>query len=114
MIDFIRLSENKCQFSFDASVFSESVVLKVLYWLTDDYLIYYKSTDDHIQIIILEKKDEFISEDEFRILKENINQRFIDFKNRDIIIQETKNIRDILYIKAFANNDDYEDFNLIS
>jgi len=62
----------------------------------------------------LEKKDEFISEDEFRILKENINQRFIDFKNRDIIIQETKNIRDILYIKAFANNDDYEDFNLIS
>ena len=35
-------------------------------------------------------------------------------KNRDLITNETKDIRNILYVKAFANNDDFEDFNLAS
>ncbi|MDR1403537.1 MAG: His-Xaa-Ser system protein HxsD [Tannerellaceae bacterium] len=113
MIDFIRLSENQCRFSFDTAIFSEHIAAKVLYWLAKDYLIYWKSKDDPAQTILLEKKDGLISEDEFQILRNDINQRFIDYKNRDIIIRETKNIRDILYIKAFANNDDFEDFNLI-
>ncbi len=113
MIGFTLLSKNQCQFSFDTIIFNENIAAKVLYWLSEEYLIYWKSKDDSIQIVLLEKKNEFISENEFQILKKDINQRFIDYKNRDIIIQETKNIRDILYIKAFANNDDFEDFNLI-
>ena len=42
------------------------------------------------------------------------NQDLIDYKNRDLIMHETKDIRNILYVKAFANNDDFEDFNLVS
>lgn len=113
MIDFIRLSENQCQFSFDISIFSENIVAKVLYWLTDEYLVFWKSKNDNVQTIILENKNKFISENEFLLLKEDLNQRFVDYKNRDIIFKETENIRNILYVKAFANNDDYEDFNLI-
>ena len=112
MIDFIILSKNQCQFSFDTAIFNENIAAKVLYWLSEDHLIYWKSKDEFVQTVLLEKKDGLISEDEFQILKEEINQNFIDYKNRDIIIRETKNIRDILYIKAFANNDDFEDFNL--
>ena len=41
-------------------------------------------------------------------------QDLIDYKNRDLITNETKDIRNILYVKAFANNDDFEDFNLAS
>lgn len=113
MIDFIRLKKNQCQFTFDTAIFKENVVAKVLYWLSEEFLIYWKSKDGLIQTVILEKKNNLISDTDLQILKENINQNFIDYKNRDIIIQETKNIRDILYIKAFANSDDFEDFNLI-
>jgi len=61
----------------------------------------------------LEKKTGVITDTELPILKEKLNRYFIDFKTRDIVNHETQNIRDILYIKAFANNDDFEDYNLI-
>lgn len=104
--------ENKIHLSVDLSIFNEKVISKVLYWLTDRYLIYWQSKSGTKQDIILEKKNSPISEQDFKCLKEKINQDFIDYKNRDIVIEETKNIRDILYIKAFANNDEFEDFNL--
>ena len=66
------------------------------------------------QRIILEQKQLPISPNEFENLKFKINQDFIDYQNREIINKETKDIRTILYIKAFANNDDFEDYNLIT
>ena len=49
-----------------------------------------------------------------RLYRLKFNQDLIDYKNRDLITNETKDIRNILYVKAFANNDDFEDFNLAS
>ena len=50
----------------------------------------------------------------FEYVTHKFNQDLIDYKNRDLITNETKDIRNILYVKAFANNDDFEDFNLAS
>lgn len=112
MIDFI-LTDNRCKLIVDLSVFNERVLSKVTYYLSGEYLIYQQNLENYLQSIIFEKKHGMLSDNDFQALKEKINQLLIDYKNRDIIYQETKNIRDILYVKAFANNDDYEDFNLM-
>ena len=50
----------------------------------------------------------------YEYVTHKFNQDLIDYKNRDLVINETKDIRNILYVKAFANNDDLEDINLVS
>lgn len=112
MIDFI-LKEKRCNLTVDLSIFNERVLSKVIYCLSGDYLVYQQNLENNIQFIMLEKKQGILSSDEFQLLKQKINQLLIDYKNRDIINLETKNIRDILYVKAFNNNDDFEDFNLM-
>lgn len=112
MNGFKRKNDNKICFIVDVSIYNDSVISKVLYWIIETFYIERESLEKNRQQIILEKKKGIISEDEFSHIKEKLNQDFVDFKSRDIINRETQNIRDILYIKAFANNDDFEDFNL--
>ncbi len=112
MIEF-TLTDNRCKLIIDLSVFNDRVISKVTYCLSADYLICQQNLENGYQSVILEKKQGTLSDTEFRFLKEKVNQLLIDYKNRDIVNSETKNIRDILYVKAFANNDDYEDFNLM-
>lgn len=112
MIDFVFI-DNRCKLIVDLSVFNECVLSKVAYSLSGDYLIYQQNLENNLQSIIFDKKNGMLSDSDFQALKEKINQMLIDYKNRDIIHHETKNIRDILYVKAFADNDDYEDFNLM-
>ena len=50
----------------------------------------------------------------YEYVTHKFNQALIDYKNRDLVINETKDIRNILYVKAFANHNDFEDFNLVS
>jgi len=112
MIDF-SLKDNIFQLIVDLSVFNESVLSKVIYYLSAEYIVYQQNIKGNIQSITLEKKNGTPLTNELQALKEKINQLLIDYKNRDIIYRETKNIRDILYIKAFANNENFEDYNLI-
>lgn len=112
MIDFTRISGNQCELVVNISIFSEQVISKMAYWLSENYCIYWDKKSNEEQILLFEKKQGTITEEEYKSMKEKVNQLLIDFKNREIIHQETRNIRDILYIKAFANNDDYEDFSL--
>jgi His-Xaa-Ser system protein HxsD len=113
MIDFNQIAENKIQVKISANVFNEVVITKTLYWLQNNYFVFWNQDDNIIQNIILEKKNGLITDEEFFKIKDQLNQDLIDFKTRDIITQETKNIRDILYIKAFANGEDFEDYNLM-
>lgn len=112
MIDFVIIG-NRCKLIVDLSFFNERILSKVTYSLSGDYLIYQQNIENNKQSIIFEKKRGLFLDKDYHALKEQINQLLIDYKNRDIISQETKNIRDILYVKAFANNDDFEDFNLM-
>lgn len=113
MVSFDRITENKIQLTVDNMVFNNTVITKTLYWIHCDYFVFWNSLKDNLEFIILEKKDGLISEEEFFKLKDQVNQNLIDFKTRDIVNRETKNIRDILYVKAFANGEDFEDYNLM-
>lgn len=94
----------------DTSIYDDAVIDKVLYWLTGDYVIYRKAIPDtSLQEITLEPKNGF-SGIPIGILKEKLSDRFIDFKNRQRVIAETQNLRDLLFAKAFANSNDFVEF----
>lgn len=112
MTDFRQIIENTVHFSVDTLIYNDAVISKVLYWLSDLYLINRNTSTDTIQSIELRKKDGIFTQEEVDQLDRKINQDFIDYKVRDIVGQETRNIRDILYVKAFANNDEFEDYML--
>ncbi|WP_455638525.1 His-Xaa-Ser system protein HxsD [Parabacteroides sp.] len=114
MINAELKSENIFCFTIDASIFSENVITKALYWYTEFYDIYWSKKNDNVHEVILKLKPNTNKSYPFEYVASKFNQDLIDYKNRDLIMHETKDIRNILYVKAFANNDDFEDFNLAS
>ena len=114
MINAKLKSENAFCFTIDTSIFRESVIRKVLYWYSELFNIYWTKKDNSVHEVILELKPNASNSYTFEYVTNKFNQDLIDYKNRDLIMSETKDIRNILYVKAFANNDDFEDFNLIS
>ncbi len=106
-------SENKFCFTIDTDIFGECIITKALYWYTESFIIYWNKISDSICEITLELKPSVNSPYTFEQITSKFNQDLIDYKNRDLIIHETKDIRNILYVKAFANNDDFEDFNIV-
>ena len=112
MTDFRQIAENSIRFLVDIQIYNDTVISKVLYWQTDLYLISRNTSTDTIQSIELKKKEGIFTQEEIDQLERKLNQDFIDYKVRDIVVQETRNIRDILYVKAFANNDEFEDYML--
>ncbi len=114
MINAKLKSENIFYFTIDTSIFGESVITKVLYWYTEFFDIYWSKKSDSVHEVILKLKPNTSKSYTFEYVASKFNQDLIDYKNRDLIMHETKDIRNILYVKAFANNDDFEDFNLAS
>ena len=110
---FLR-SENTFCFTINASIFNERVLTKALYWYAESFIIYWNKNKDNLFEITLELKPSAKKIYTFEYVTHKFNQDLIDYKNRDLITNETKDIRNILYVKAFANNDDFEDFNLAS
>jgi His-Xaa-Ser system protein HxsD len=110
---FKRINDNSIEFGIDTSIFNDAVITKTFYWLSDDFSVFQETSSDKLTVT-LEKQKGSISDQDFILLKTKINQDLIDFKTRDIVNQETKSIREILLVKAFANNDDFEDFNLLA
>lgn len=106
MFDFVLHSNNEFEFKIDLNVYSDAVVSKVLYWLSRDFTIYRKQLTPWQHSILLKKKDNAMPD---VMSEEKIAQLFIDFKVREIINKETEAIRNILYLKAFANYSDLED-----
>lgn len=107
-------SENTFCFNINASIFNERVLTKALYWYAESFIIYWNKNKDNLFEITLELKPSANKIYTFEYVTHKFNQDLIDYKNRDLITNETKDIRNILYVKAFANNDDFEDFNLAS
>lgn len=114
MINAELKSENIFCFTIDASIFNENIITKALYWYTEFFNIYWNKKSDNVHEVILKLKPNTNKSYTFEYVVSKFNQDLIDYKNRDLIMHETKDIRNILYVKAFANNDDFEDFNLTS
>ena len=94
----------------DTLIYNDWVIEKVLYWWTADYVITRENKpDSSLQIVTLRLKDGHNCL-AFQNIVEKISNDFIDYKNRQTIAQETANIRDLLFAKAFANSDDFVEF----
>lgn len=112
MIEFSLLTKNKLCFFINNELYNETVIFKVLYWLSNIYIISTDKNEKYTEIT-LEKEGAYTLE-EIQNINLKISRDLIDYKVRDIVNSETKNIRELLLIKAFANNDEFDDYNIIS
>lgn len=89
----------------DRNIYSDECISKCVYSLSEVFQCN-RQLDGNTESIELIPTNVFISdEDTKRLFLQKLN----DFKLRQIVAEETKDIRTILYAKAFA---DYEDFNI--
>jgi len=93
----------------DKKIYNDAVISKAVYWHTENFVIDRIVSANSETITFLAKKNEFSEAEKEKVLQK-INQDLHDYKLRQIIGQETKDIRTILYVKAFANNDNFEEY----
>lgn len=89
--------------TIDKRVYNDSVISKVVYWMSGDNKIVRTSLDEfseQIEIIATnaEKYESLVEERFFQLLN--------DFKLRQIVAEETRDIKTILYAKAFAEDEE--------
>lgn len=85
-------------FRIDRRLYSDSCISKVVYWLSGQYAID-RHIDGEEEIITIEGCD-----DDNKLL-EDFFEKLNDYKLREVIDTETKDIRTILYAKAFGDFD---------
>lgn len=98
MKSFTVESDNKAVVRIDSGIYSKEVVAKVIYWLSRDFTIM-QNIEGKILTLSLESQN-VMDWDE---VKKSMSQLLADYKMREIIRAETTDIRNILFIKAFAN-----------
>jgi len=90
------------EIEIDNNIYSDSVISKVVYWLSGEYVVERKRRDN-TDILCITTNDESGADE---LLRKKIFLMLNDQKLRNIIEEETKDIRTILYAKAFADFDD--------
>lgn len=83
----------------DRNIFSDSCISTVVYWFSDQYTIQ-RSLQEPIETLTI---DNVSDEKQFRL---EFFQKLNDYKLREQIDQETKDIKTILYAKAFSEFDE--------
>ena len=101
----ISYPENGMCIEVHPKVYSLELLHKCFYWYGDDYDIEINSIQEK-NLILIRSKNQNDSTNYEGILA-RIKRDLIDFKTREIITEETKNIRDLLVAKAFAHEDDF-------
>lgn len=91
--------------TIDRTIFSDEVISKAVYWETNLYIIT-RQLNGNAETLCFEPKQN--CKEEEKALNERFLTRLNDLKVQQIVDNETKDLRTILYIKAFANNDDFE------
>lgn len=85
----------------DSDIYSKDIIAKVVYWFSRDYTIM-QGLDGKDWTLTLETQNAVVWDD----VKKRLSQLLTDYQMREVIAAETKDIKNILYIKAFANVDE--------
>lgn len=101
MKSFTVESEKKAIVRIDTNTCSKEVIAKVVYWFNRDFTIM-QSLDGKDWTLTLETQNIVVWDE----VKKRLSQLFADYQMREVIAAETKDIKNILYIKAFANVDE--------
>lgn len=89
----------------DRNIYSDKCISKTIYSFSKDYS-FARSLVGEVEVIEVAHSDKCKIDDDFEFL---FYQVLNDYKTREIIAEETKNIRTILYAKAFADCEDFND-----
>lgn len=91
---------SRIELILDSNLYNETVIYKCFYWYGRDFSvdIVLSGKEYIVELIPIKKNDSF--DVDFWLKK--IKQDLIDFKLRDIVFGETRNIRELLTAKAFA------------
>lgn len=87
----------------DRNIYNDSCISKVVYILSDKFKCNRQQNGEEENIII-ESSEKGITIDDYEIEKIFL-QTLNDYKLREIIREETKDINTILYLKVFADYD---------
>lgn len=99
------VNQSTAQIIVDRKLYSSEVVHKCFYWYGDKYSVDIKIEEEFFVIVISEISNNGNIEEIFPKIKNDL----VDFKTREIVLTETKNIREILIAKAFAFGDDLDE-----
>jgi His-Xaa-Ser system protein HxsD len=100
-----KIDEKTIELRFDPNLYSSEVLHKCFYWYAEQYSVTIQK-DNQLFIVKIVSK---INDPDFDLLIIKLKTDLIDFKTREIISLETKNIRDLLIAKAFANSDEFDE-----
>ena len=98
MKSFTVESDHRAIVKIDADIYFKGVITKVVYWLSRDFTIM-QNIDGQDWMLSLESQNVVNCDD----VKRRLSQLLTDYQMREVITAETKDIKNILYIKAFAN-----------
>jgi His-Xaa-Ser system protein HxsD len=99
------IDETTIQIKIDNTLYSSEVVHKCFYWYAGKYSVEINTEQNSIVINLSSPNKEWDIESVVSKVKTDL----IDFKTREMISTETKNIREMLIAKAFAHNDEFEE-----
>ena len=85
--------------NIDRNIFSDSCISTVIYWFSNQYTIQ-RTLQESIETLTI---DHVLDEKQFRL---EFFQKLNDYKLREQIDKETKDIKTILYAKAFGEFDE--------
>lgn len=100
-----KIDNRNFELSINSLLYNESVIHKCFYWYCDKFSFDIKIQKD-LFVVSITNFPEHLNFDEILIA---IKKDLIDFKTRDIIANETANIRALLIAKAFAHSDEFDE-----
>jgi His-Xaa-Ser system protein HxsD len=92
------------ELKIDRNIYSDACISKAVYSLSKDYSIR-RTLENNVETLSVTSLDE---EKEPSLVEVQIFNTLNDFKLRQVIEDETHDIRTILYAKAFADFDDID------
>lgn len=87
----------------DRHIFSDAVISKAVYSLSGDLVIERRLSDNDTETVIATVSGTFADDEAIRSI---IFRTLNDYKLRQIIAEETRDIKTLLYAKAFAEDDE--------
>ena len=100
---------NSIELSIDRNLYSEVVLTKSVYWLTDKYIPEITLSESNFVLKVSRNDHNDFSEEEKQKVIDKVKINLIDFKLRAQIDRETKNIRELIIAKAFSHGEFDED-----
>lgn len=85
---------------FHKENYSRKIIYKCLYWYTDRYDMDISEKNQSYEVVMTLNSGEEI---DVPFLIQKLKQDIADYKLREIVYEETKNIKELIMAKAFSN-----------